>query len=201
MRPFCCPGPAATRARTLVGNGPDATIVKTPAGRISFWSQGAEALYGWKREEVLGRSISEVLQTRAVGEARDVDALALAAGGWHGELIHRTRDGRAIVVESRWQVRHDADGAAVEVLESNIDVDTRWRESFASSRRVGGPSSWPSPAGARRTTAPRARQHGFDAHLTKPADPDEVRRLVSSVARRVETEQDGASGPGLAPVR
>lgn len=47
----------------------------------------------------------------------------------------------------------------------------------------------------------RARQHGFDAHLTKPADPDEVRRLVSSVARRVETEQDGASGPGLAPVR
>lgn len=115
------------RQAALIDLSPDATIVKTPGGRISFWSQGAEALYGWKREEVLGRSISEVLHTRAAGDARDVDALALAAGGWHGELLHRTRDGRDIVVESRWQVRRDADGAAVEILESNIDVTERKR--------------------------------------------------------------------------
>ncbi len=36
----------------------------------------------------------------------------------------------------------------------------------------------------------RAKQAGFDAHLTKPADPDELTRLLASVHR---TAQDGAA--------
>jgi PAS domain S-box-containing protein len=38
-------------------------MVRDLKGVIQFWNSGAEALYGWRRDEVLGKSLHEVLQT------------------------------------------------------------------------------------------------------------------------------------------
>jgi PAS domain-containing protein len=41
---------------------PDALITVTPHdGRITFWSRGAEGVFGYSRAEVFGRSLVEVL--------------------------------------------------------------------------------------------------------------------------------------------
>ena len=46
---------------------------------------------------------------------------------WSGELVHRARDGREVVVQSHWLARRDERGRVAEVLESNTDVTGRKR--------------------------------------------------------------------------
>src|ERR1700733_7164174 len=45
-------------------------IVVDPAGQVQVWSRGAEQLFGWKKEEVLGSPLFAALQlhTRSQGE-------------------------------------------------------------------------------------------------------------------------------------
>ena len=42
----------------------EAIIVRDLNGLLLFWNSGAEALYGWQRDEVLGKPIHDVLETR-----------------------------------------------------------------------------------------------------------------------------------------
>ena len=42
----------------------EAIMVRDKQGAIRFWNAGAEALYGWKREEVIGQDLKELLGTR-----------------------------------------------------------------------------------------------------------------------------------------
>ena len=44
-------------------------------GTITYWSRGAERLYGWTREEAIGRSSHDLLQTSAAAPMREIEAL------------------------------------------------------------------------------------------------------------------------------
>ena len=44
-------------AQTLVDASPDALIAMSVEGDVSFWSSGAERIFGYTREEAAGRSI------------------------------------------------------------------------------------------------------------------------------------------------
>ncbi len=41
----------------------EAVMVRDSAGILQFWNVGAEALYGWTREEVIGKNVHEILKT------------------------------------------------------------------------------------------------------------------------------------------
>lgn len=45
----------------LLMNAPDAVIVINQDGIITFWSAKSESLFGWKSEEVLGKSLAETI--------------------------------------------------------------------------------------------------------------------------------------------
>jgi PAS domain S-box-containing protein len=49
---------------SIVESSDDAIIAKDMEGKIQYWNKGAENLYGFKSNEVLGKSI-EVLHTRS----------------------------------------------------------------------------------------------------------------------------------------
>ena len=59
-------------------------------------------------------------------------------GYWAGELIQRTRGGRSIVADCRWQVLHSADGEPEAVLCVNTDITAyrREQETRARSQRM-----------------------------------------------------------------
>ena len=42
----------------------EAIMVHDSDGTIMFWNAGAEALYGWRREEAHGRNCHELLATK-----------------------------------------------------------------------------------------------------------------------------------------
>jgi PAS domain S-box-containing protein len=97
----------------LLDRATDAILVCDLSGRIRFWNQGAQRLYGWTAAEVIGKDVHRLLAPpcpASEGEAsagsletlgyRD-DASALEAADWSGELTQVTREGREVVVASR----------------------------------------------------------------------------------------------------
>lgn len=61
----------------------DAILARSLDGKILYWNQGAENIYGWKREEVLGRHIGEILYADPIA-LKEHNERVLATGEWSG---------------------------------------------------------------------------------------------------------------------
>jgi PAS domain S-box-containing protein len=106
----------------LMDQATEALVVRELDGAIRFWNQGAAQLYGWSADEALGQRIQVLLCTE--GLPADYMAIWERTGHWEGELIHTTRDGRRVIVESRTTaIRAEAGG--VLIMESNRDITAR----------------------------------------------------------------------------
>jgi PAS domain S-box-containing protein len=114
---------ALRRQADLLDQSHDAILTWRIGDGIAYWSRGAEVLYGYPREEAIGRSSHELLRTRSSNSIEEIEAQIAREGSWYGELTHATRDGREIVVESR-HVRVSYDGE-IYVLETNRDITAR----------------------------------------------------------------------------
>ncbi|CAA9483701.1 MAG: diguanylate cyclase/phosphodiesterase (GGDEF & EAL domains) with PAS/PAC sensor(s) [uncultured Rubrobacteraceae bacterium] len=102
----------------------DAVFMWRPGGQITYWNRGAERLYGWSREEALGRVSHELLETIHPFPPEELDRRLRTEGHWEGELVHHTRDERRVVVESRHVLMRDDSGSA-SILETNRDITER----------------------------------------------------------------------------
>jgi len=90
----------------------DAIFLLALDGTIVFWNRGAEEMYGWKRHEALGKVSHELLQTRFPQPRASIQQELLTRGHWAGELLHTTRDGRELIVSTRWALERDPSGPA-----------------------------------------------------------------------------------------
>ena len=107
----------------------DTVFVRDMNDIITYWNHGAEELYGWRREETIGETTHQILQTRFPEPLAEINAQLLRTGRWEGELVHTRRDRAQVVVASRWALQRDERGNAVAVLETNNDVtEQRLRE-------------------------------------------------------------------------
>jgi PAS domain S-box-containing protein len=106
----------------LIDLAHDAVIVRAPDSHIAAWSDGAEKTYGWTAAEAVGRVCHELLDTVFPVSLEDVEHTLAAVGEWRGMLRHRSRDGRELIVDSRWSTDLDAAGRVRAVLEVNRDV-------------------------------------------------------------------------------
>jgi len=109
----------------ILENVHDSVILVDLRGQVQYWNQGAEALYGYRAAEILGRSIGAVLPE---GEAVAPDLeRVLAAGDASEEAARRHKDGTTLWVETRRSVMHDTAGVVVGVLGVAKDVTQRHR--------------------------------------------------------------------------
>ena len=103
----------------------DAILVRDSDGIIRYWNSGAEKTYGWTKEEALGKTSYDLLQTQFPISLEDIVSCTLATGQWEGELRHITQNGMSIVVASRWGVHKNLDGDLLGFLEINRDITER----------------------------------------------------------------------------
>jgi PAS domain S-box-containing protein len=105
----------------------DMVMVRDMDGVITYWNQGAAALYGWKREEAVGQVAQTLLRTRFSSSFDQINATLLQTGNWEGEVVHTRRDGSEVVMSSRWCLNCDGSGRPLAVLENGNDISDRKR--------------------------------------------------------------------------
>src|SRR5579862_504796 len=108
----------------LLDKARDAILVRDLEGKIGFWNHGAERIYGWTREEAIGRSAGELLYA-SPNKFLELNALVMDRGAWQGELLQLTRDKREINIEARWTLIRDNEGRPKSVLAINTDITDR----------------------------------------------------------------------------
>lgn len=102
-------------------------LVRDMDNRIVLWTRGAEGLYGFSKEEALGRISHELLQTTFPESLEHFDEILRRTGRWEGALVHRKRDGARLVVASQQIIYHDLAGHPIRILEANADITERQR--------------------------------------------------------------------------
>jgi len=91
---------------------------------ILLWNRGSEELYGYSRDEAIGRKKDLLLATQVPGSSfAELRSKLLAEGNYSGEVRHRTRDGRMLAVETR--IVLETMGAKRLALESTRDITER----------------------------------------------------------------------------
>ena len=101
----------------------DAMFTRDFADRvITSWNKGAERLYGWSRNEAIGKKPFELLASRYPIPLEQIEAELRAHGRWEGELVQRRKDGSRVVVRGRWGLQVDLEGKPLAILEINTDL-------------------------------------------------------------------------------
>lgn len=81
----------------LIELSPDAVIVRDLNDVIKFWNKSAEEIYGWKKEEAIGKKITGLIydqnELETYFKAKD---FTLKEGKWQGELKQVTKDGKKV---------------------------------------------------------------------------------------------------------
>jgi two-component system, chemotaxis family, CheB/CheR fusion protein len=93
-------------------------------GGIVEWNRGSEELYGYSRDEALGKVKEQLLGTIVPGSSfAQLKAKLSQDGSWAGELLQKTKSGEELMIESRLQLAN-FNGRRL-VLESTRDVTAR----------------------------------------------------------------------------
>ncbi len=111
----------------LLNKTQDAVIVCDLNSRIIYWNRGAEKMYGWDVEEVLGRDISEIIYPEGHTELDRIRSEFEVTGEWTGEVRRVGKDGGEIMVKSRWTLVGGEHGQPDYVLIINTDVTEQKR--------------------------------------------------------------------------
>lgn len=97
--------------------------------RVTHWSRGAERLYGWTREEAVGRRGSELklISLRSLEAASEARDRTLSGRTWEGnlELIHK--HGRTIQVQCALSPVISSDGEVAGIVAVTVDVSEQKR--------------------------------------------------------------------------
>lgn len=107
---------------SLLDNAQDAILVCDLKYQILYWNKGAERIYGWSLAEVLGRNVSEIFFREAGWPVEKTHAALRDTGEWKGETRHASKDGRKLIVESRWSLVGNEQGQPDYILVINTDV-------------------------------------------------------------------------------
>jgi PAS domain S-box-containing protein len=105
----------------------DSIFVRGINGAIRYWNRGAEELYGWTAEEVVGRIGYDLLKTVFPVSLEQIEGEVMRTHRWEGELVHTKKDGSQVVVASRWSLQRDEQGTPAAILETANDITERKR--------------------------------------------------------------------------
>lgn len=107
----------------LLDNISDAVISFDKERNIIFWNKGAEKIYGWTKEEAIGRNSAALFHSEASEELRNKRLSEVEKkGDIKVEIVHYTKDNRRIIVLSKVIPIRDPHGAVTGYTAVNRDI-------------------------------------------------------------------------------
>ncbi len=111
----------------LIDLSPSAIIIKNSDEIITFWSIGAEKLYGYSKEEALGQRIGDLLKAKYTRPMNEILVELQKGNHWIEEVTHYSKENQKIVVQTNWLAILDENRRVTEILESNVDITAHKR--------------------------------------------------------------------------
>ncbi|MGO4440354.1 PAS domain S-box protein [Rhizobium sp. RAF56] len=90
-------------------------------GIVQRWTAGCEYLYGWTRDEAIGKVVHDLLATEFPQELEEIRLEVRTRGFWTGEVSHLRKDGVRITVACRWTLLQLNAPQAL-IVQTNNDV-------------------------------------------------------------------------------
>ncbi len=119
---------ASRRLAAIVASSDDAIISKTLDGVITSWNEGAERLFGYSADEIIGRSILTLIPPDRHGE--EVEIVARLRRGErveHFETIRQHKDGRPLEISLTVSPVKSEDGTVIGASKIARDITERRR--------------------------------------------------------------------------
>lgn len=107
---------------TLLDVTTDAILLRSLSGEILYCNKSAEKMYGWTAQEALGKPANELLYKEISQELSEALQEITRSGVWEGELKKITKQGRDIIVASRWTLVRDEAGNPKSILSVDTDI-------------------------------------------------------------------------------
>ncbi len=105
-----------------------AVIATDMRGIVTHWNEHAERLYGWTREEALGRNIAELtISPEGLELAEEIMEWLRAGEAWEGEFVVRRKDGSEFLAYVTDSLIRDSEGRAVGIVGVSTDITERKR--------------------------------------------------------------------------
>jgi PAS domain S-box-containing protein len=103
----------------------DGIVALTPGHRIEYWNRGAERMFGWTREEVVGRAVGEMFGPDVESAFVRMEQQLAQRDEWESELSFSDRSMRRLLCEVRVTTVKDAGGLTASRLALFTDVTER----------------------------------------------------------------------------
>ncbi len=111
----------------IVASSGDAIVSVDLEGRVQSWNQGAEMLFGYSAQEMIGRSKQQIIPAPFADEAVRYRAAISSGDSVRSESVRRKRDGSLIDVSLDMAPIRNADGRIVAVSSIMHDITNRKR--------------------------------------------------------------------------
>ncbi len=99
-----------------------ATLIRMLDGRVTFWSSGMEARYGFSATETFGQISHRLLRTRSRQSSEEIQAELVEQRTWCGGLIHYRADGRPTMAANYWHLHDKPSDERMLVTEVHADI-------------------------------------------------------------------------------
>jgi PAS domain S-box-containing protein len=107
----------------IVNSSDDAIVGKTTDGVITSWNRGAQDIYGYQPEEVIGRPMAILCPLDRVGEIQDIlERIRRGERVSNFETVRRRKDGTTFPASVTVSPAYDGDGAMIGVSSIGRDV-------------------------------------------------------------------------------
>ncbi|MFT3914149.1 MAG: PAS domain S-box protein [Anaeromyxobacteraceae bacterium] len=133
----------AARLAAIVESSQDAIVSKDLDGLVLTWNGGAEQVFGWRADEIIGRSITLLIPPDRLDEERQIlESVRRGERVEHYETVRRRKDGRLIQVSLAISPIRDGAGRIVGAskvardISARAEAEARIRESEAQFRSL-----------------------------------------------------------------
>ena len=93
---------------------------------ISYWNKAAQKIFGWKPEEVMGKTATSILHTEFFNDDFEQSVKTLKeTGTWRGEVIQYRKDNQPVIIDANIMTIRDHAGQVTGHVSANRDITSQ----------------------------------------------------------------------------